>query len=220
MSDDVNDGPKDDGPGGGFVEGDVLVERDDVVQGCLAQQGYEVPANREQNEGYIDVKNEGGGTSKDETIPEHSPRIVRVVIQSIHNETQAENEEVEENPDKKEQTTTTLVYHPDIPPIQESGRLVRPFLSGTIDIRPLEGLQTPPFGLVSLEVAGLGGSVGIVFLEVWVLVQIGDLPAVSKIEAGRPLELVVVCSHRNGCGRGWWRPALALRFAALEPSLR
>lgn len=55
----MNDGPKDDRPGGSLVEGDVLVERNDVIQGCLTQQGDEVPANREQDEGDVDMKNQG-----------------------------------------------------------------------------------------------------------------------------------------------------------------
>ena len=43
----VNHSPKDNGPGGSLVERDILVERDDIVQGCSAQQGDEVPAHRE-----------------------------------------------------------------------------------------------------------------------------------------------------------------------------
>lgn len=58
----VDDGPEDDGPGGGLVEGDVLVEGDDVVQGCPTQHGDEVPAYGEQDEGGIDVQNEGSST--------------------------------------------------------------------------------------------------------------------------------------------------------------
>lgn len=57
--------PEDDGPGGGLVEGDVLVEGNDVVQRCPAQHGDEVPAYWEQDEGGIDVKNEGGSTGND-----------------------------------------------------------------------------------------------------------------------------------------------------------
>ena len=51
----MDDRPEDDGPGGGLVECDVLVEGNDIIQGSLAQQGDEVPANREQDEGDIDV---------------------------------------------------------------------------------------------------------------------------------------------------------------------
>jgi len=59
----VNNGPEDNGPGGGLVEGDVLVEGNDVVQGRPSQHGDEVPAYREQDEGGIDVKKESSSTS-------------------------------------------------------------------------------------------------------------------------------------------------------------
>ena len=61
----MNDRPEDDGPGGGLVERDILVEGDDVVQGSLAQHGDEAPAHREQDEGDIDMENKGGSTCDD-----------------------------------------------------------------------------------------------------------------------------------------------------------
>ena len=65
VGDGVNDGPEDDGPGGGLVEGDVLVEGNDVVQRRPAQHGDEVPAYGEQDEGNIDMQNESSSTSDD-----------------------------------------------------------------------------------------------------------------------------------------------------------
>jgi len=59
----VNDRPEDEGPCGGLVESDVLVEGNDIVQGSPAQHGDEVPAYGEEDEGDIDMKNEGGSTS-------------------------------------------------------------------------------------------------------------------------------------------------------------
>ena len=61
----MNDGPEDDRPGGGLVKSNVLVEGNDVVQGSPAQHGDEVPAHREQDEGDIDMENEGDGTGND-----------------------------------------------------------------------------------------------------------------------------------------------------------
>ena len=55
VRDSVNDRPEDDGPGGGLVEGDVLIEGNDVVQGSPAEDGDEVPAYGEQDEGDIDM---------------------------------------------------------------------------------------------------------------------------------------------------------------------
>ena len=63
MGEGVNERPEDDGPGGGLVEGDVLVEGNDVVQRGPAQHGDEVPAYREQDEGDVDMENESGSTS-------------------------------------------------------------------------------------------------------------------------------------------------------------
>ena len=61
MGDDVNDSPKNDGPSGGLVEGDILVERDNVTQGCTTQQGDKIPAHGKKNKSNINVEDEGGG---------------------------------------------------------------------------------------------------------------------------------------------------------------
>ena len=55
-------GEDDNGPGGGDVELDVIIERNDIVQRCLAEERDEVPANWEQNEDDIEMEDEGGGT--------------------------------------------------------------------------------------------------------------------------------------------------------------
>lgn len=60
---DVDKRPPDNGPGGRLVEGDVLVERNVVVEGRLADEGNEVAADRQQDEDHIDVENERSGTS-------------------------------------------------------------------------------------------------------------------------------------------------------------
>jgi len=113
------------------------------------------------------------------------------------NEAKGEDQEVEEDPDEEEQASTTLIDHPDLPPAEEVLGLGWPLRGGAARIRPLKGLQTPPLGLVSLEVTRLGGPIGISLLEVRVLVQIGKLAAVGKIEARRPLQLVEVRSHEG-----------------------
>jgi hypothetical protein len=55
MCDCVNPGEEYDGPGDQLVESNVLVERDDVVQRRATSHRYQVSANREENEGYVDV---------------------------------------------------------------------------------------------------------------------------------------------------------------------
>lgn len=54
----VNQGAGGDGPAGGLVEGDVLVERDDVVQRGAPEHGDEVPADGQEDERGIDVQDE------------------------------------------------------------------------------------------------------------------------------------------------------------------
>ena len=61
----MNDRPEDNGPSSRLVESDVLVEGNDVVQGCAAQHGDEVPAYGEQNEGDIDMEDESSSTGDD-----------------------------------------------------------------------------------------------------------------------------------------------------------
>lgn len=53
---------EDDGPGDGFVERDVLVKRDEVVQGGASQEGDEVAADGEEDEDHVDVKDQGRRT--------------------------------------------------------------------------------------------------------------------------------------------------------------
>lgn len=43
----MNGAPGDNGPCGGFVEGDILIERNDVVQRGPAEQGNEITADGE-----------------------------------------------------------------------------------------------------------------------------------------------------------------------------
>ena len=138
-----------------------------------------------------------------EAVPKHRPRIGEVVIHLVVHEAKGEDQEVEENPDEEKQATATLVDHPDTPFVEDFLGLVWPLLGGANCVRPLERLQTPPLGLVSLEVARLGDAVGICFLEVRVLVQLGDLAAVGKVEARGPFHPAEVGCHgelANGQG--------------------
>ena len=66
------------------------------------------------------------------------------------NEAKGKDEEVEEDPEKEKQTTATLIDHPDIPLVDELLGLVRLLRGSGGRVRALEGLQTPPFGPVSL----------------------------------------------------------------------
>ena len=102
---------------------------------------------------------------------------------------------MEEDPDKEEQTTTALVNHPNIPPIDESLGLVWPPGRRTSGVGSLKRLQTPPLGLVSLKVTRFGSTVGKILPEVRVLIQIGSLSAVGEVEARRSFQLAKVRGH-------------------------
>lgn len=150
-----------------------------------------------------------------EAVSEHRPRIVQVVIQLIVNEAKGEDQEVEEDPDKEEQATATLVNHPNTPLVEEFLGLVWALGGGAGRIRALKGLQTPPLGLVSLEVGRRDCAIDVCLLEVRVLVEIGGLAAVGKVETGGPPDLAEIGGHwadwgtvgeLNGLRRG--RPAL------------
>ena len=104
---------------------------------------------------------------------------------------QGKDEEVKEDPDEEKQTAATLVNHPDFPLFGERSRLERLGRGGRVGVNPLKWLQTPSLGLVSLE----GGPVHIVFLEVRMLMQVGGLFAVEKVEARRPFEFGEVGGH-------------------------
>lgn len=56
----MDEGPDDDGPTGGLVECDVLVERNEIVERSAAQNRNEVAANRQQDVDDIDMAKEGG----------------------------------------------------------------------------------------------------------------------------------------------------------------
>jgi hypothetical protein len=53
---DMDDGPGNNGPCRGFVEGDVLVERYDTVQRGPSEERDEISANRQQDEDDIDME--------------------------------------------------------------------------------------------------------------------------------------------------------------------
>ena len=105
-----------------------------------------------------------------EAVSKQGPRFGEVVVQLVVHEAKGEHQEVEEDPEEEKQAAATLIDHPDAPPIQEFLGLEWPSWGSSGSVRPLKGLQTPPLGLVSLEVAWLGDTVGIRLLEIRVLV--------------------------------------------------
>ncbi len=58
---DVHGCAGDDRPCRGLVKGDVLVERDDMIEGCAAEEGDKVAADGEKDEDDVDMKDESSG---------------------------------------------------------------------------------------------------------------------------------------------------------------
>ena len=60
---DVHKGAKDDGPCSSFVEGDVLIEGNVVVQRGATQERDEIAADGQKNKYNVDMEDESSGTS-------------------------------------------------------------------------------------------------------------------------------------------------------------
>lgn len=60
VCEDVDCGEKDNGPGSGLVEGDVLVKGDNVAEGRDAQQRDKVAADGQQDKCRVDMQHKGG----------------------------------------------------------------------------------------------------------------------------------------------------------------
>jgi hypothetical protein len=50
----------DHGPGGGLMEGEVLVKGDDVVKRCAMEEGDEIVTDREKDEDNVDMQDKSG----------------------------------------------------------------------------------------------------------------------------------------------------------------
>ncbi len=56
----VHNSADDNRPGGGLMEGEVLIKRNDLVKGCAAEEGDEIAADGEKDEDDINMKDKGG----------------------------------------------------------------------------------------------------------------------------------------------------------------
>jgi len=109
---DVDDSPNDNGPCGGFVEGDALVEGNDLAEGRAAEEGDEIAADGEENENDVDVKNQGSGASDDVCGPIICASVHQIVFELVIDSAKGSNEQMKENPNREEQLSTTFVDHP------------------------------------------------------------------------------------------------------------
>jgi hypothetical protein len=127
----MDGGTDDDGPSGGFVEGNVLVEWDDVVKGSSAKKGDEVAADGKEDEDDIDMENKGSGTGDGEGYAKKRPCDIRVVTELIMEEAQDSDEQMKENPNTEENMSSTVVDHPEIDFMLEIHRGGRSLLGGS-----------------------------------------------------------------------------------------
>lgn len=58
---DVDTCEEDHRPGRSLVKGEILVERNDMVEGCTAEEGDKVAADGEKDEDDVDVEDESSG---------------------------------------------------------------------------------------------------------------------------------------------------------------
>jgi hypothetical protein len=153
MGDDMDSGTDDDGPRSGFVEGDVLVERDNVIEGSFTKKGDEVAADGKKDEYDIDVENKGGGTGDGECYAKKRSCGHRVVTELIMEKAKDRNEQMKENPSTEENLSSTVVDHPDIDFLLQSHRLGRSLVGGSRFIGSEKALEFPSFRLHTLEVS-------------------------------------------------------------------
>jgi len=74
MRNGVHPGEEDDGPSDELVEGNVLVEWNDAVQWRFADHGYQVPANRKEDERHVYMEHQRGRTGDRKRDSKDSPR--------------------------------------------------------------------------------------------------------------------------------------------------
>lgn len=98
----MNPGEKHNRPGRRDVEGDVLVELDNAVQGRLSEQRNQGSANGEENDADIDVEDQRRGSGNDECEAKDASGLRQAVFEAVVNASKAEDQGVGENEDEDE----------------------------------------------------------------------------------------------------------------------
>jgi hypothetical protein len=83
---DVNNGGGNDGPTSKLVEGYVAIERNDTIERGASKEGYEVAANREENEDYVDMKDKRRCPCNGESDAKFGPSILQIILPLIIDE--------------------------------------------------------------------------------------------------------------------------------------
>jgi len=156
VCEDMDDSTDYDGPCGCLVESDVLVERDEAIEWGPTKEGNEVPADGEENEDDVEMEHQGGSTSSGKRDSKGLPRVDKVVLELIVDETEYEDKSMEKNPNAKEYLTTTLIDFPYSKPLSPCHGSREPFRRRrSSGAGLLQALKPPPLSLIALEVRGL-----------------------------------------------------------------
>lgn len=102
MGNSVNPGPENNRPGSNDMKADVLVELDDSVEGRLSKHGNEGSADGEQNNGDVDMENEGGGTGNYKSEAKVVARGLKTLLHGVVDACEGEDEGVKKHKDENE----------------------------------------------------------------------------------------------------------------------
>jgi hypothetical protein len=176
-------GKDNNGPRGCDVEFDVVIERNDIVQGRLAEERDEVSADWEKNEDDIEMEDECGGTGNGEADTEDIAGTSECVLELVVQEA--------ENDDQNVQKYVEAKYNLCSPAVDEPGVIALHYL-GILHLRrerlPFDSsggshdaLETASLRLVALERRRRGALED----DVWVGIESVDgIPTVGEIKAG------------------------------------
>ena len=109
MRNGVQPGEKDDGPPDQFVEGDVLVEGNDAVEWSPTGHGDQVPAHREQDEGYVDVEGQSRGTRYGEGESERGACSDGIVLEAVMCHTKTEDHQMQDQEGEDETEAVSIL---------------------------------------------------------------------------------------------------------------
>lgn len=98
MGEGMEEGEEDDTPGDGLVECDGLVEGYDAVEGGRTKPGDEGPADREENDARVDMKNQSSSTGDRESDADDCTRGDKVVRVEEVEECESKESDVDQNP--------------------------------------------------------------------------------------------------------------------------
>lgn len=99
------------------MEGNVLVELDDAVQGCLAGQRDERSADWEQDEGNVDMENQGSCSGDHVCRSKYRSGASQCVLEVVVEESESEDHGVKEDEYGNKSSSVPFIDHPNVDPL-------------------------------------------------------------------------------------------------------